>query len=260
MTLPLVLVHGFLGGSAQWAGCLDGLTEARRIIAVDLPGFGTNSHLAPLETIGGYADWVIGQLRDAGVDRYHLLGHSMGGMIAQEIARRDPARVSRLVLYATGALGVLPGRFESIAQSKARAETDGAAATARRIAATWFLEREAAPGFEPCALIARRADLRAMHAGLDAMQAWSGQDALGQIRQKSLVLWGDQDRTYPWAQIHRLWTTIPDARLAVIPDCAHAAHAEKPGLFAALLSDFLSDGSRSCPATPVQPHGISRRK
>lgn len=235
----LVLVHGFMGGSAQWVGYVDGLAEHLDILAVDLPGFGANAHLPPVDSIGGYADWVVDYLREAGVKQYHLLGHSMGGMIAQEIAMRDQDRIDRLVLYATGAIGVLPGRFETIEESKRRAARDGAARTARRISATWFLEGADAAGFEDCAAVAARATLAAITTGLDAMQAWSGEHNLNRIEKETLVMWGDCDRTYPWAQIQLLWTQIPNASLAVLPGCAHAAHAEKPDLFSYLLADFL---------------------
>lgn len=238
---PLVLVHGFMGGSAQWDGYVDRIAEKLDIIAVDLPGFGANAHLEPIDSIVGYADWVISQLQRKGLEHYNLLGHSMGGMIAQEIALRDPDRIDRLVLYATGAIGVLPGRFETIEESKRRAAEDGAAATARRIAATWFLDKEVAPGFEHCATIAAQTPLAAINAGLDAMKAWSGTEQLRRVGQETLVFWGDRDRTYPWEQIHMLWTEIPNTNLAVVPGCAHAVHAEKPRLLNEILSDFLLD-------------------
>jgi len=236
---PLVLVHGFMGGSAQWEGYVEALAARRDLVAVDLPGFGANAHLPAIDSIGGYADWVVQHLRGLGVAQYHLLGHSMGGMIAQDIALRDGDRINRLVLYATGAVGVLPGRFETIAQSKMRAVEDGPEATARRIAATWFLQREAAAGYAQCAAIAAQAGLPAIKAGLDSMQSWSGAQNLSEIRQETLVLWGDRDRTYPWRQIETLWDAIPTSSLAVVPDCAHAVHAEKPDLFQRLISDFL---------------------
>ena len=67
----------------------------------------------------------------------------------------------------------------------------------------------------------------------------SGEAALDNIASPTLVLWGDQDRTYLWSQTQRLWQGIAGARLAVIPGCAHAVHLEKPGLFNAMLKDFL---------------------
>lgn len=242
---PLVLVHGFMGGSAQWDGYVGTLAQTRDLIALDLPGFGKNAHLPPLGSIGAYAEWMIQQVQARGVDRYHLLGHSMGGMIAQEMAMRDSQNIQRLVLFATGAVGILPGRFEPIETSKRRAAKEGAEATARRIAATWFLKREAATGYAACAAIAACSQLTAINAGLDAMQGWSGADQLARIGHDTLILWGDRDRTYPWAQIQRLWTEIPNTSLAVVPGAAHAVHAEKPHLFQHLLVDFLERDARA---------------
>jgi pimeloyl-ACP methyl ester carboxylesterase len=163
----------------------------------------------------------------------------MGGMIVQDMVRLDQDNIERLILYGTGSLGVLPGRFETIADSKARAMADGARATARRISATWFLRGEADPAYEGCASIAEVASPEAIQAGLDAMESWRGEDALAAIKPNTLILWGDQDRTYPWAQTEMLWQTIPNAELAVVPGCAHAVHLEKPDIFNMLVADFL---------------------
>ena len=240
---PLVLVHGFMGGSAQWDGCRDTLQQHANVVAVDLPGFGANAYLPPIDSIVGYADWVVRHLRGLGVEEYHLLGHSMGGMIVQEMVRRAPDVVDHLILYGTGAVGVLPGRFETIAQSKKRAAEDGAIATARRISATWFLHSENDPAFVECAAIAELSSPAALQAGLDAMETWTGVDALGSIAQPSLVLWGDGDRTYNWEQTELLWREIPNCNLAVVPGTAHAVHLEKPQLFNGLINEFLRSDS-----------------
>lgn len=236
---PLVLVHGLMGGSAQWDLQRQRLSEHFDVVAIDLPGFGCNAHLSPIDDIEGLADWVLDMLRNQGVRRYHLLGHSMGGMIVQEMARKDATGVQRLVLYATGAIGVLPGRFETIEESKARAARDGASATASRIAATWFLENQAAPHFGKCEAVARLASVEAIHAGLDAMQKWSGVAHLSAIASETLVICGDRDRTYSWEQTQLMWSRIPRASLSVICGCAHAVHMEKPDLFLAALLDYL---------------------
>ncbi|GAB4283047.1 MAG: 2-succinyl-6-hydroxy-2,4-cyclohexadiene-1-carboxy late synthase [Roseovarius sp.] len=237
---PLVLVHGFLGGSAQWAAQAP-LGQGREMIALDLPGFGGNAHLAPIDSIAGFADWALEELSRRGVGRFDLLGHSMGGMIVQEMVARAPGRVARLVLYGTGAQGVLPGRFEPIETSMARARAEGAAATARRIAATWFLHAGQAAQYPACAAIAERAGLPAILAGLAAMRGWSGEARLAGIGCETLVLWGEADRTYPWAQTEHLWRTVPRSHLAVVPGCAHAVHMEWPALFNALVERFLAE-------------------
>lgn len=237
---PLVLVHGFMGGSAQWDAQAP-LAEDRPLITVDLPGFGQNAHLPPMGRIDAFAAWVLEDLSRRGVDRFDLLGHSMGGMIVQEIYRRAPARIRKFILYGTGSVGVLPGRFEPIETSMKRARADGPQATARRIAATWFLRQDQAPEYPACAEIAAKSGLPAILAGLEAMRGWSGEDNLQNITAPTLVLWGDRDRTYPWSQTETLWQSIPNSNLAVIPACAHAVHLERPDLFNTLIDGFLGE-------------------
>ena len=136
-------------------------------------------------------------------------------------------------------MGVLPGRFEPIETSMQRARIDGPQATARRIAATWFLHEEAASEYAACATIAEQCTLPAILAGLEGMRDWSGLDYLPEIAAKTLILWGDGDRTYPWSQTKTLWQTIPNSQLAVVPGCAHAVHLERPQLFNQLIDGFL---------------------
>ena len=237
---PVVFVHGFMGGSRQWQRQFDALIGLD-VIALDLPGFGENAQLDALGSIVGYAEWALDELSTRGIEKFQLVGHSMGGMIVQEMVIRAPQRVDQLVLYGTGATGVLPGRFETIATSKHRADADGPRATARRISATWFLEQEEAEAYEECAKIAEQCSLETILTGLDAMQGWSGSDQLKAIKARTLVIWGDHDRTYPWCQTEQLWQSIRGANLSVIPDCAHAAHLEKPELFNNVLWDFFAD-------------------
>ena len=236
---PLVLVHGYLGGSAQWEAQIAHLSAGFDVIAPCLPGYGNASDLPTCDRIGALADAVIGLLDDLGVAEFILLGHSMGGMIAQEIAAKVGNRVSRLVLYGTGPVGLLPDRFESIETSRERLCADGVEQTARRIAATWFREGEAAQGFPLVAQIGALTTRQAALAGLDAMAHWDGREALATLHMPTLVLWGERDRSYRWPQVEILWKTLPDAQLAVMPGAAHAAHLEKPKLFHAILDDFL---------------------
>ncbi|WP_298933793.1 alpha/beta fold hydrolase [uncultured Ruegeria sp.] len=236
---PLVLVHGLMGGSAQWDLQLKALSDHFGVTALDLPGFGRNRHLPAISRIDELADWVLSALRDKGIEQYHLLGHSMGGMIVQEIARMDPGGVQRLILYATGAIGVLPGRFETIDESKARVQSNGVKDTASRIAATWFWKNEQATNFKACERLAQMASMEAIQAGLDAMKNWSGTENLSALPQETLIICGDRDRTYSWEQTSLLWSSIPNASLSVIPGCAHAVHLEKPELFTSVLVDYL---------------------
>ncbi len=239
-TLPVVMVHGYLGGSAQWSDLTTALGDRFRVITLDLPGFGRASDHAAPSTIAGFAEHVIADLDRRGIERCVLVGHSMGGMIAQEVASRIPHRLDRLVLYGTGPLGSMPQRFEPLEVSLDRLQQDGVAQTARRIAATWLVQGEAHPGFEVLSGIGAQADGEAARTSLQAMAGWDGRESLSRLTMPSLVIWGDRDRSYRWPQVEYLWSHLSKASLAVIPNASHAAHVEKPEMFRLILEDFLT--------------------
>lgn len=133
---PVVLVHGYLGGSAQWPGLVAALAQGHQVIAPDLPGFGAAAELPGPDMIAGFAEAVIATLDRLGIGRFALLGHSMGGMIVQQMAARHPDRIERLILYGTGPLGRMPERFEPIEVSMDRLAADGVQVTVDRICAT----------------------------------------------------------------------------------------------------------------------------
>jgi 2-hydroxy-6-oxonona-2,4-dienedioate hydrolase len=246
----LVLVHGYLGGSAQWAAEIEAWRAHFDVVAVDLAGYGQARDRAAPTAMAAHAHAVLATLEALGITRFHLLGHSMGGMVAQEIVHQAPQRVARLVLYGTGPLGSIPGRFETMARSRERLAEDGVARTARRICATWLLDRDASPAFEPLAALAAMASAQAAEAGLWAMEGWDGRDRLAGIAAPTLVLWGEHDRSYGWPQVQALWQGIPGASLAVLPACAHALHLERPALFHALVREFLAADDTGPPAAP----------
>jgi len=126
-----------------------------------------------------------------------------------------------------------------MARSRERLAHDGVESTARRICATWLLDNEASPAFESLAALATRASEQAARNGLIAMEAWDGRGRLAAIQQPTLVVWGERDRSYGWSQIEKLWRTIPNASLAVLPACSHALHLERAALFHTLLLEFL---------------------
>jgi len=237
----LVVVHGYLGGAAMWTEQIARFGPLRDVICPDLAGFGDSAALTAPDSIDGHARDVLALLDRLGVETFDLLGHSMGGMVVQEMVRLAPGRIRRLALYGTGPKGVLPGRFETIAQSRARLLREGLADTARRIAATWFLHGERAAGFPLCLALGRQASLQAALASLQAWESWDGGDNLAAVRCPTLVVWGSRDRSYDWSQPEALWRGIPGADLAVIPNAAHNVHLERPEIFNALLADFLCE-------------------
>ncbi|KXF82292.1 alpha/beta fold hydrolase [Enterovibrio coralii] len=247
----LVLVHGFLSSLSYWEKQIELFSTRFDVVAFDLPGYGGKAQEIGLDSIDGFADFVLGKLDDLGIDCFHLMGHSMGGMIAQEVALKARDRVKGLVLYATGPIGSLPGRFESIADSIARAESEGTEQVARDTVRTWFSEGEADPDFLRGMELAERVSTQTYINGLRAMGGWRSVERLDQINAKALVLWPDSDRSYMWEQTETLWRGISDANLAVVPLAAHNTHLEKANIFNLLVIDFLQ-------SEKVQQHQLVR--
>lgn len=240
-----VLVHGYMGGADQWANEIAHFSDRYDVIAPNLPGFGAAAARAGSTSIEGMARAMLERLDTLGIDRFTLLGHSMGGMVVQEMARMRPDRIARLVLYGTGPLGLMPDRFEPIATSMERLLSDGVETSIRRIGATWFKDPDRSPGYPLVCRIGALANPQAAENALCAMADWDGRGALGKLTMPTLVVWGDTDRSYRWPQVETLWTKLPDVRLSVIPGASHAAHLEKPVLFHALLEDFLAEQTHS---------------
>ncbi|GAA0512084.1 alpha/beta fold hydrolase [Deinococcus depolymerans] len=103
MTRTLVALHGNFASSRWWVDLRDGPPGGWRVRAPDLPGFAGTPHAGPV-SVAGYADWVQDWLRTQGVKRPVLLGHSLGGAVALEVAARDPQALAGLVLAASAPL------------------------------------------------------------------------------------------------------------------------------------------------------------
>ncbi len=235
----LVLVHGYLGGSEMWREQIDFFSKHFDVIAPDLPGFGLSKDLIAPDSIAGFAQTVLDLLDALGINEFHLLGHSMGGMIVQEIAIEQSPRLESLICYGTGPMGVLTSRFETVEQSRQRILNDGLVDTAKGIAATWFVAGEKGRGFNTCLNLGGQASLQAALACLTAWENWDARNRISSITCRTLVLWGDKDRSYGWEQPEAIWKAVPSASLAVVPNSAHNVHMEKPNFFNELLLDFI---------------------
>ena len=236
----LVLLHGFLGGTAYWVPLTTGLKHAHDVIAVDLPGFAGSAKEPAHESLSGYAKAMLDVLDSLGVERFSLLGFSMGGMIAQQAALDFGARIDKLVLYGSAAVGDLPHRFESWEASIARIEREGVEPTADKTVATWFVDGKDHPFYPVCREACRGAVASSCVTVMRAMQGWNNVSRLGEIGMPTLVIVGDKDRSTRVSDSLILWEGIAGSELCVLPGCAHGAHMEKPDLFNKVLADFLA--------------------
>ena len=147
------------------------------------------------------------------IKKFNLIGHSMGGMIVQEIAKLASEKILKLICYGTGPRGNIPGRFETIDETRKKLKINGLKDTAYRIAKTWFIKEEKAKYFYLCEEAGKQTSIEATDNGLIAMKNWNGIKDLKNIKNETLIIWGDQDKAYNLNQVETLNDNIPNSEL-----------------------------------------------
>ena len=236
---PLVLVHGYLGSSEMWKLQKDYLQKKFRIIAPALPGFGESFNAKSLNSISLMAKFIIQQIDLKNIDKFNLMGHSMGGMIVQEIANLYGDRINKLICFATGPIGDIPGRFEPINTSIKKLGEEGIKEQVKRIPPKWFVEGEQAKNYYFCENAVKNISEETARNALIAMRDWSGLENLKKIKNKTLIIWGDKDKSYNFEQVSTLKNNIPDSDLKIFKNCCHNVHLEQPQKFNQVVEDFL---------------------
>jgi pimeloyl-ACP methyl ester carboxylesterase len=261
---PIVFVHGLSGSWPNWLEQLPVLATRHRVIALDLPGFGHSPMPAETITISYYARLLDGLLGKLGVDAATLVGNSMGGFTAAELAIAYPQRVERLVLIsaagistyqhrdATRALPVI-ARLDRIIAGYAAwvaSKSDAVARRARlRDAALSLVVRH--PSRLPAALAAeqiRGAGKPGFLPGLRANLEYPLRERLPEIACPTLIVWGDEDRVIPARDAEVFERLIEGSQKVVFEKTGHMAMLERPAAFNELLERFLAEQ----PAEPAE--------
>jgi pimeloyl-ACP methyl ester carboxylesterase len=254
---PLVFVHGLSGSWQNWLEQLPVFAHERRVIALDLPGFGYSPMPEQKLSISGYARLLDRLLDQLEIDAAAVVGNSMGGFIGAELAIAFPQRVERLVLISAAGLSthehpgskrVLPAmrRGERILMASgawAASKSDAVARHARlRDAALGVVVRH--PARLPAALAAeqiRGAGKPGFLQGLEAVLDYEIRERLGEIACPTLIVWGDHDRLINVRDADVFAELIPNSRKIVFPDTGHMAMLEHPERFNPLLEKFLAE-------------------
>lgn len=237
---PVVLVHGFGGDLNNWLFNHEVLSAGRAVYALDLPGHGGSSKDVGDGTVGFLAG-VVARFMDAlGLDRVHLVGHSLGGAVAAELALLEPDRSRSLTLVSSVGLGpeINTDFVNGFARARLRGEirpvlealfADPALVTRRLVEDVLRYKR--IDGVDEA--------LAAIAAGLvasDGTQAVSFRDRLAGYPGSVLVIRGMHDRVVPFGHGDGLPGTV---RAEVIDGTGHMPMMESPAEFNRLLLDFL---------------------
>ena len=236
---PLVLVHGYLGSSEMWCLQRDYLSKFFRVISPALPGFGESHEAQSLDSINDMAKFVINIIDEKKIDKFNLLGHSMGGMIVQEISKLAGDRINKLICFATGSIGEIPGRFEPIDETRKRLQEEGADVSFSRVPKKWFIKGDKDKNYYLCANAVQNVSSETADNALVAMKTWSGIENLKNIKNETLIVWGDKDISYNFEQVDTLNKNIKNSRLEIFKGCCHNVHLEQPDKFNILIKNFL---------------------
>ena len=236
---PLVLVHGFLGSSIMWEPQIDFFKDHFRVITPDLPGFGKSNKAKLHNNIQSISNFLLDCLEEKKINKFHLLGHSMGGMIVQEMAKISGNNINKLICFATGSIGDIPDRFESLETSIERLKKEGVKNTVKRIPPKWFVEGSFAKNYYLCENAVKEITEETALNALIAMKNWRGFDNLKNIKNQTLIIWGDKDVSYNFNQVDALNKNIPNSKLEIFKGCCHNVHLEQPQKFNEIVKNFL---------------------
>lgn len=237
------LLHGVGGGKEAWAHNQPVLaSQGFRTVAWDMPGYGASAPLSPC-TNALLADALKTLIAHVGARRNVLLGHSMGGMVAQELVALHPALVHGLILYSTSpAFGKADGAWQQQFLQSRFAPLDqglGMAGLANKLVPTMFApDAEPARIAEAAALMAR-VPAESYRAALSAIVSFNRLAALGNIAVPTLCLAGELDLNAPPAVVEKMAGRIPDAAYVCLPQVGHIANLEQPALFNNAVLTFL---------------------
>lgn len=238
----VVFLHGIGGNRHSFDDQLPFFVSGWRAVAWDMPGYGDSHHRGPL-SFALLADALAALLDKLKVPRAAVVGHSLGGMIAQEFAARHPNRLSSLVLFATSAAfgdkddsfknqflaarlapldrGLTPKDFAADVVAPMFGEGTSAETKARAVASMAAIQADAYRAAVNCIVtFDRRADLK-------------------NIKVPTLVLAAERDPLAPPKSMQRMAADIPGAQFITLPGVGHLANFEAPALFNTTVKKFL---------------------
>ncbi|MGI8945395.1 MAG: alpha/beta fold hydrolase, partial [Thermoleophilaceae bacterium] len=249
---PIVFVHGLSGQWQNWLENIPRFARDRRVVAIDLPGFGRSEMPGERISIELYGNFVADVCRRLELTPAVLVGNSMGGFVAAEVAIRAPEVVERLMLLSAAGISQMDIARRPLL---AAAKVAGFLATANVAQKRWVARRPT-PRHWVMGLIARHpslikpdamyegllkgADKPGFDPGLRACLEYDFRDRLPQIACPTLVVWGEKDMIIPVKDADTFVSMIGSGtRKIIIEDTGHVPMFERPATFNSVLNDFL---------------------
>ena len=249
---PVIFVHGISGNWQNWLENIPRVAQERRVIALDLPGFGESEDFSGEVTMERHGRAVGGLLEHLGLEKVVVVGNSMGGFISAETAIQFPDRVERLVLCSAAGITTNELRREpvmawgrAIAMGGTRSAAEVRMAILRpRLRYLIFSLIVRHPGRIPADIlfeISRGAGRDAFMDTLKAILEYDFRDRLTEIRCPTLIVWGAKDAIVPRDDAYEYERLIPGSQpVVMLEDTGHVSMIERPRTFNAKLLEFIS--------------------
>ena len=248
---PIVFVHGLSGQWQNWLENIPRFAQERRVVAMDLPGHGMTEMPREKITIELYGNFVADLCRRLDLAPAVVVGNSMGGFVAAEVAIRAPEIVERLMLLSAAGISQIDiAKRPALAAGKAA----GFLATANIAQKRWIARRRVLRHWvmslivrHPSAIKAdamfealmKGADKPGFEDALRACLEYDFRDRLPQIGSPTLVIWGEKDMIIPVKDADAFVSMIEGARKVILEDTGHVPMFERPRAFNELLREFL---------------------
>jgi pimeloyl-ACP methyl ester carboxylesterase len=236
---PLLVLHG-AGGNRGFTRWMARVAERHTVWAPTHPGFGPSGDADWMEGIDDLARFYLWFIEAAGLGRPHLLGHSIGGWTAAEMAAMSPGALGRLVLVAPVGLKPEAGEILDIFYLPPPALRDLTIHDPRTIP-EWdeLFGRPPTPAEQETA--ARNREMTARLTWKPYMHNPRLARFLPRVTNPALIVWGREDRIVPVVCGEQYRRALPRARLAILEKCGHLPPVEQPDVFARLVLDFLGE-------------------
>jgi pimeloyl-ACP methyl ester carboxylesterase len=252
----IVLIHGITGSSQTWEHVIEPLAEHYTVVAPDLLGHGESAKPRGDYSLGAYASGIRDLIAAIGHDRATIVGHSLGGGVAMQMAYQFPERCERLVLVSSGGLGrevhmllraaALPGSevvLPLLASQSVIGRLDAVGAFLGRLGLRAGADLdEMWRGFSSLQDAgARAAFIHTLRTILDpGGQRVSAVDRLYLAAEMpSLIVWGERDPIIPFRHGLRASETMPGSHFVTFPDAGHFPHRDDPRRFVRELTEFV---------------------
>lgn len=230
----LILLHGWGCDANIWETIIPCLSSFSRVIALDLPGFGKSDFPKKTWTLSNYTQFLKKIIKELGLKKPTLLGHSFGGRIAIKCATSYPKLVKKLILVSTA--GIRPKRniswwflFLTAKVGKLVCKIPPLTFFSQSLRRLFYQTIKRADYFETGRL--KKTFLSIIEEDLTPI--------LAKVSTPTLIIWGDKDKEVPLKLAQRLASKIPNSRLHLFRNCGHFPFLEKPKEFAQIVEEFI---------------------